>query len=289
MRISKKHVIYSMDKDHAPVATIKDGETITFETMDCYNNTIASEADCLDPQTPMQYNPATGPVYVEGAEPGDTLRITIREITLDDQGVIVASPPSTQFGLSGITDVTVVAKIVKDFVDFEGHLIPLRKMIGVIGTAPAGEGISTELPGEHGGNMDVPLLQEGAVLYLPVNVPGALLAVGDCHAAMGDGEIISGLETAANVTLTVEVLRGFDLPLPIIETKDTWVSVASGTTMEEAGSLAVDQMTEIICKISDLDYNRARMILSLAGDLRVCQVVNDHKTMRVELPKSVLK
>ncbi|WP_438467719.1 acetamidase/formamidase family protein [Streptococcus pluranimalium] len=94
-------------------------------------------------------------------------------------------------------------------------------MIGVIGTAPAGEPVNTGTPHDHGGNMDTTAIIEGSILYLPVNTEGALLAIGDVHATMGDGEIMgSGLEIPAVIEVTVEVLKNCDYPLPMVETKD---------------------------------------------------------------------
>ena len=162
-------------------------------------------------------------------------------------------------------------------------------MVGVIGTAPAGEGVNTGTPHDHGGNLDTTLLTEGATLYLPVNVDGALLALGDMHSSMGDGEIMgSGLEVAGEVEVTVEVLKGSSLPLPFVETEEVYATLASRETMEEASQVAINNMVEVLRNKTDLTFNQAGMFLSLAGDLKVSQVVNPNKTMRVEVKKEVL-
>ena len=163
-------------------------------------------------------------------------------------------------------------------------------MIGVIGTAPAGEPVNTGTPHDHGGNMDTTAITEGSILYLPVNTEGALLAMGDVHATMGDGEIMgSGLEIPAVIEATVEVLKNCDYPLPMVETKDKWITIASRQTMEDATKLALDNMNRFIQSQSDLTFNQAGMLLSLAGDVIASQLVNPNVTMRVELPKSIFE
>lgn len=290
MKISKEHVIFAMDKDNQPAAYCKSGETLIFQTLDCFSNSLKSTEDTISHVDMDQVNPATGPVYVEGAQPGDTLRITIRQIKMADQGVTVAAPGFGQFADTIVQEETQFGYLKDHYIDFLGHRLPYRKMIGVIGTAPAGEPINTGTPGDHGGNMDTTAISEGAILYLPVNVPGGLLAMGDCHACMGDGEVIgAGLEIPAEITVTIEVLRDFDFPLPLLENDQQWITIASASTMEEASSKAIYQMSTLVQKISDLDANQTAMLLSLAGDLKVSQVVNPQVTMRMELAKSVLE
>ena len=163
-------------------------------------------------------------------------------------------------------------------------------MIGVIGTAPAGVGVNTGTPHDHGGNMDTTRIAEGATIYLPVNVKGALLAMGDLHATMGDGEIMgAGLEIPGEVDVTVEVIKNFNLPLPFIETDDLWVTVGSRQTMEDASTLAIENMVKVIQNKTNLTFNQAGMMLSIAGDLKTSQIVNPNKTMRMELSKSLLE
>lgn len=290
MKISNDHVIFAMDKNNPPVAHCQNGETLIFQTLDCFSNSLKTTADTISHVDMDQVNPATGPVYVEGAQPGDTLRITIREINLADQGVTVAAPGFGKFADSITQEETQIGYLKKDYIEFLGHRLPYRKMIGVIGTAPAGDPVNTGTPADHGGNMDTTAICEGAILYLPVNVPGALLAMGDCHACMGDGEVIgAGLEIPAEITVTIEVLRDFDFPLPLLENDQQWITIASAKTMEEASTRAIQQMAELVQKISDLDHNQTAMLLSLAGDLKVSQVVNPQVTMRMELAKSVLQ
>lgn len=290
MRISKEHAIYTMDKNNSPVATAKSGDTVLFETCDCFHDSIKSEQDTISKINFDDVNPATGPLYVEGAQVGDVLKVDILKINIANTGVQIAAP-----GMGRIADLitheeTVICKITDDHVDFKGIKIPLNKMIGVIGTAPKGEAVSTGSPHDHGGNMDCTMIKEGVSLYLPVNTEGALLAMGDLHAAMGDGEIMgAGLEVAGEVQVKVTVLKDFKYKLPLIETDTQWITLGSRKTMEEASDLAIKNMVDIVLDKTDLTVNQAGMFLSTAGNLRVCQVVDPNMTMRMELDKKYLQ
>jgi amidase len=289
-KISREHVIFEMNKENKPVLTVDSGTNVIFETQDCFSGEVQTEADTVSSIDFSKVNPATGPLYIKGAEVGDALKVTIRRITLDDQGAVLAAPGLGMFAEDIEKEETVIGEVTEDATFYKGHKIPLRKMVGVIGTAPAGEGVNTGTPHDHGGNLDTTLLTEGATLYLPVNTPGALLAMGDMHSAMGDGEIMgSGLEVAGEIEVTVEVIKDNNYPLPFVETEDLYATLASRETMEEASKVALDHMVEVIRDKTDLTFNQAGMFLSLAGDLKVSQAVNPNKTMRVEVRKDILE
>ena len=162
-------------------------------------------------------------------------------------------------------------------------------MIGSIGTAPGGEAIRAGKPGPHGGNMDCRLIEAGSSVLLPVLVPGAHLALGDLHAVMGDGEVgCAGAEVAGAVVLGLRLLRSLDMPLPFVLTVDKAVTVFSADTLDQAATGAVERMASFLTTHAGLSLPDAAMLLSLAGDLRVCQVVNALKTCRMELDRVVL-
>ena len=289
MRIPKNKVVFSMDKDNAPALTVNSGDRVVFETMDCFSDTVKTSEDVVSEIDFSKVNPATGPLFVKGAQPGDTLKVTIQSIKISDKGAVLTSPGLGQLSDHIEKEETIICDIKEDYADYKGIRIPLTKMIGVIGTAAAGEGVNTGTPHDHGGNLDTTRMAEGSTVYLPVNVEGALLAMGDLHASMGDGEIMgSGLEVAGEVEVTVEVIKDFNLPLPLIETDDVWVTLGSRETMEEASKLAIQNMVKVIQEQSDLSSNQAGMLLSLAGQLHTCQVVNPNVTMRMELAKTIL-
>lgn len=288
-RISREQVIFEMNKDNEPALAVDSGTTVVFETQDCFSGEVKTEADTVSDIDFSKVNPATGPLFVKDAQAGDTLKVTINKITLDDQGAVLTAPGLGVFADEIEKEETAIAKVTDQATLYKGHTVPLRKMVGVIGTAPADEGMNTGTPGDHGGNLDTTLLGEGTTLYLPVNIEGALLAMGDLHSSMGDGEIMgSGLEIAGEIEVTVEVLKDSKLPLPFVETDELYATLASRVTMEEASKLALDHMVEFVTNHSDLTFNQAGMLLSIAGDLKVSQIVNPNKTMRVELRKDVL-
>lgn len=290
MRISSDKIIFKMDQTNVPALNVASGSTVVFETLDCFSNTVLSDTDLVSAIDFDQVNPATGPLFIEGAEVGDILKVSIEKITLAKQGAIVTAPGLGRLAEQIDSEETVICPVSQTHVDYKGIQIPLRKMIGVIGTAPAGEGINTGTPHDHGGNLDTTRMAEGAILYLPVNVEGALLAMGDLHATMGDGEIMgAGLEIAGEVTVTVNVLKDVKLPLPLIETDDLWVTLGSRETMAAASQVAIDNMVSLIQEKSNLTLNQAGMLLSLAGDLHTSQVVNPNVTVRMELAKALLK
>lgn len=288
-RVSREHVIFEMNKDNEPVLTAVSGETVVFETQDCFSGEVQSEADTVSDIDFTTVNPATGPLYVSGAEVGDTLKVTINRIAVDNKGAVLTAPGLGLLSDGIGTEETAIAEVTDTATLYKGYEIPLRKMVGVIGTAPAGEGINTGTPDDHGGNLDTILLGEGATLYLPVNVEGALLAMGDLHSSMGDGEIMgSGLEVAGEIEVLVEVVKDSDLPLPFIETDELYVTLGSRETMEDASKVALHNMVEFLTAKTDMTFNHAGMFLSLAGDLKVSQAVNPNKTMRVEVRKDLL-
>lgn len=288
-RISREHVIYEMNKENEPVLTVESGTTVVFETQDCFSGEVQSENDTVSDIDFSKVNPATGPLYIEGAEVGDTLKVTLNRMEIDDKGSVLTAPGLGMLADGIEKEETAMGEITEEGTLYKGFNIPLTKMVGVIGTAPAGEGVNTGTPHDHGGNLDTTLLTEGATLYLPVNTPGALLAMGDMHSSMADGEIMgSGMEVAGEIEVTVEVLKDSKFPLPFVETDEVYATLASRETMEEATKTAINNMVDVLMDKTDLTFNQAGMFLSLAGDLKVSQVVNPNKTMRVEVKKAVL-
>lgn len=296
--ITSSHHVFSMDKQYPPVYIAQPKESLVFETLDALSNAITSPEDQLAALDWQQVNPATGPVFVQGAKPGDILAVRIDSIELADQAVVCTFPES--YPLSGKIDklshkiLPIVGEgaqqhllFTKD--DGEELPLPLNKMIGVIGTAPAGEPVITGTPGPHGGNLDTIAITEGVTVYLPVAVEGALLSLGDLHAAMGDGEVsMTGAEVAGRVTVTLELLTTLQRPTPFIESETHFMTVASHQSLETAVALATANMQTFLMDEYGFEQEEAAMFISLVGDVRISQVVNPCKTVRVELPKERL-
>ena len=291
LRIKRDTVVYAMSPDNAPAACAKNGDTILFETMDCFSGQIRKETDQLGTLDWSRINPATGPVYIEGAQPGDMLKVEILRIDLAPQAATVESPDSGVTGLAATEEHTKILPVGEGAVVFnEAITLPECAMIGVIGTAPKEGAVSTATPDLHGGNMDCKRIGAGATLYLPVNVEGALLAMGDLHAVMGDGEVcVCGAEIAGEVTVKVTVVKGAKMPLPFLVTKDAAMAIYSAPGLDAAAEGTTLRMRSFLIDAVGMQPHEAGMLLSLAGDLRICQCVDPNKTCRMELPLSILE
>ena len=290
LRIKRDTVVYAMSPDNVPVARAQDGDTILFETMDCFSGQIRKETDQLGTLDWSRINPATGPVYIEGARPGDTLKVEILRIDLAPQAATVESPDSGVTGLAATEEHTKILPVGEGKVVFNDRItLPECAMIGVIGTAPKEGAISTGTPDLHGGNMDCKRICAGTTLYLPVNVEGALLAMGDLHAVMGDGEVcVCGAEIAGEITVKVTVVKGAALPLPFLVTKDAAMAIYSAPGLDAAAEGTTLRMRSFLIDTVGMQPHEAGMLLSLAGDLRICQAVDPNKTCRMEVPLSIL-
>lgn len=257
--------------------------------MDCFGNQVKTPEDRLESINWENINPATGPVFVENAEPGDVLKVTVEKIELPDQGVMAAGKG---FGVTGRLLEGLEYKLVK----FSGNKIIINDqisieanpMIGVIGVAPEENGINCGTPGSHGGNMDNNMITEGAVLYLPVFVEGALFALGDVHAAMGDGEVcFTGVEAPATVRVRLEVKKGCSIKNPVLENKDYLSTIASAESIDEAIETATIDMALILKDRLPYNLYEISMLMSVAGQAQICQVVDPLKTARFLIPKKL--
>lgn len=289
--LSTQSFIYAMDKNNKPALTVKSGTQVEIDTFDCFQDQIQSEQTTFNAIDWNQINPATGPVYVEEAQPGDILKVTIDNIELGSQGVMVVGP---ELGVMGHRLDKFEVKIipVKDdkAIFNEKIALPLNPMIGVIGVAPEGEAVNNGTPGAHGGNMDTKLITTGATLYFPVFQPGALFALGDLHAAMGDGEIsVSGIEIPAKVKVTLEVIKGQSINHPILENEEGIATLVSKKLLDEAANVAVEEMIDLLQPQTDLSLAEFTMLMSAAGQAQISQIVDPLKTARFFVPRSILE
>jgi len=291
LTIKRETAVYAMAPENAPVARIQSGESLIFETSDCFGGQIVKETDRMGTLDWSRINPATGPVFVEGAEPGDTLKVEILKIDLAQQAAMVEAPGEGITGTAAEKESTKILKIVDNKVVFSNKLsLPICPMIGVIGTAPENEAIATGTPSFHGGNMDCKRIGAGATLYLPVNVSGGLLAMGDLHAVMGDGEVcVCGAEIAGEVAVRVTVVKGQPLPLPFLVTAEHAMAIYSAEGLDAAAEGTTLRMRTFLIDQVKLPAHEAGMLLSLIGDLRICQAVDPNKTCRMEVPLSALR
>jgi len=280
-----------MNKDNPAIETINEGEVIIFETADCYNDQIRDESTLFEDIIKEDNNPATGPLYINGADPGDTLKIEIQDIRIADFGVMTARPGN---GILGDVLQMCKSKIVpikNKIAQFNEYIqIPINPMIGVIGTAPKNGSIKTTIPGKHGANLDCKRIIKGSTVYLPVFHEGGLLSIGDLHAVMSDGEVvICGLEIAGEVSIKIEILKNQEFPLPMVTTQKSISFLSSYKTLDEAAEKATHQAHRFLTDQVGMETHEAAQLLSLVGNLRVCQIVNDLRTARMEIPRYILE
>ncbi|MFN8591920.1 MAG: acetamidase/formamidase family protein [Thermomicrobiales bacterium] len=276
LRIPRDQLTYEFSASSTPVARIKPGTRFVVETHDTSSGRVHRAEDMpgfVKVRDPRKVNPAAGPLYIEGAEPGDDLVVTIEEIRLLPYGFVrvIAGAGVLQDDIA--QDGVLMARIDGDHVVLgEKIRLPLRPMVGVIGTAPAEGTVYTAAPGTQGSNIDINQITVGASVHLPVNVPGALLAIGDLHAAMGDGEVSgTGIEIGGEVTARVDLVPGAAPARPWIETADDWITTGNAPTLEESVAIAVEELVRLLMTKLDLTRTEAFLLVSARGDVRIGQ------------------
>ena len=290
VELDDEKVFYAFDKTLEPAMVVPSGTTVRVRTKDCFGNQIQKPEDELDGIDWDHTNPATGPIFVEGAVPGGALKVSAGALEFDNKSVSCTGENEGVCGDRFNAWSTQVCEIDGDELVWDERLrIPLRPMIGVIGVAPEGDPINCGTPGSHGGNMDNTAITAGATLYFPVFADGALFGCGDMHAVMGDGEIsVSGAEAAGWATVTLTAMPELKLVDPLIENATHFGVIASAETLDAAADRAVHEMLDLICDRTAEDPDKVVMLLSLVGDVQVCQMVDPEKTIRFMVPKYVL-
>lgn len=272
--ITRQHIVYSIDKTHPPVLNIASGEEVVFETYDARTGTIQKDTDLLDHPHPSGMNPATGPVYVNGAAPGDSLAVEILDIALENRGFLAVKKNVGLLAHRADRYATKMIPVIDGVAYFTERVrFPVRPMVGVVGAAPAGAGVTTGYPGPHGGNMDNNEIRVGATVHLPVSVPGALFFLGDVHASMGDGEVsMIGFEICAAVRTRIHLRKDEAVGRPWIETADgRWVTTGDDPDPARAMQIACDGMVDMVMGRLDLSFEEAYMLVTARGDLTICQ------------------
>ena len=311
LQLTPEHVHWGYyDARLAPVLRVASGDRVQVETMIAGGLQRLRLAGATEAEIPESLklveqrvtergpgaHPMTGPIYVEGAQPGDTLEIRIIAIEfLHNFGVNAFSP-----GLGVLPDdfPYQAVKLMRwpagaDRVEFApGITLPLAPFFGSIGVAPpqlAGR-ISSRPPGWHGGNLDNKDLVAGSVLYLPVHVPGALLSIGDGHARQGDGEVTgTALETSLRGTFELRVRKGERLRWPRAETPTHYIAMGLNEDLDEATRLAVREMVDFLVVEKKMSREDAYMLCALAADLHVTQAVDATKGVHASLAKSFFR
>ncbi len=287
-----------------PVATVKRGDIIDTRTFDCFGNAIQKPGDTLAKVNGD--NPLTGPFFVQGAEPGDTLVVKILELTIDSNQGIGALAPG--FGALNTTSYTpmlhapVPEKIWFYAIDHARNeatfsaldskfttRIPLHPFLGCLGVAPPLEARSSVVPAEHGGNMDAPEASAGNTAYFPVTVRGALLYLGDGHAQMGDGEIAgTAIEVPMHARLQVDVIKGQKISWPRFENSREIMALGAYRPLDDALRIAFTELIGWIHHETGLSELDAYQLLSQVGKVHVTEMVDPNYVVIASVDKKFL-
>ncbi len=291
-RLTAGPLYYEFSRHVEPRLRIEPGEKIAVESEDAFSGQIRTAGDRRDKRTMPFSNPQTGPIWVAGAEPGDTLAVAIESIQPTiGQCVTRTSDPGQLAEWLGADcpHGTHVCPIRDGLIHWSDEItIPYAPMLGCIGTAPAW-GVPTTLPaGPHGGNMDIIETAPGSTVYLPVWVDGGYLYLGDAHAAMGHGELsASGLEMPAVSVITVGLVKGQPIRTPRIETAEEIMTVVSGCPAERAMARAFAEL--ILWMEADYGWNRWRAYDLLTHVARISTGYYAIGTVAAKIAKRYLK
>lgn len=272
-RIGRDEIVWGFGPEMAPVLEVEPGDTVTFETRDCFDGQITSEADLVTDVDMARLNAATGPVAVRGAEPGDSLVAEILDVRPISWGVATLIPGYGQLDHLVDGPLTRLFAVEDGVITMNDRVrFPARPMVGVIGVATDGEEISNGLAGRHGGNLDDHLHGRGATVYLPVRQPGGMFAVGDMHASMGDGEIcFTGVEIAGEVDVRFGLLEGKQATWPVTQLAERWLAHATADDTDEALQLVSEEAAMLLVREHGFTIEDAYVFLSVACDLGVTQ------------------
>lgn len=286
-----------------PTLTVDPGAVVSAETHDAFEGKIQHETDKPSEILNFPYlNPQNGPIYVNGAMKGDALAVYIESIVPrgpQPRGTTVVMP-----GFGGLvsTDHTAMLHTPLPEVVKKLHItleegtkwndkitLPYEPFIGTIGTSPEIEAISSLQPDYYGGNMDLPDVGVGAVVYLPVNTEGALLYLGDCHAAQGDGELCGvAIEHPTVTTVRIDLIKNWTIKWPRLETADFIMSIGSARPLEDAARVAYRDLIRWMAADYGFTEMDAYMLLTQAGRVRLGNMVDPKYTMGASIKKTYL-
>jgi acetamidase/formamidase len=296
------HYHYTIGPYSEPVLRIKPGDRVTVETLDAFGGKIKDEK--TKPSQVLEFpnvNPLNGPIFVEGAEKGDALKIQIQSIKPrgpQPRGTTCLIPLFG--GLSGtlksptlqepLPEIVHKVKITEREVSWSNRIrFPYDPFIGTIGTSPELDSINSLTPESHGGNMDLPDVRPGNTIYLPVRVPGARLFLGDCHATQGDGELCGvAIEFPTETTITIDLVKDWTIHWPRIENKDFIMSVGSGRPMEEAAKIAYADLLSWMEASFGFDRYDAYFVLTQIARVRLGNMVDPNYTLAASIGKQYL-
>ncbi|RFC62280.1 acetamidase [Fulvimarina endophytica] len=290
--IHSHHHHFGWNNGFEPVQHVAPGSTIEFECLDSSGGQFTKDSTVEDVRT-MDFgkiNPVTGPIFVEGAQPGDALKVTIESFKPSGFGWTANIPGfgllADQFEDPALTIWSYDPDSLEPALFGKEGRVPLKPFAGTIGCALAEPGLHSIVPPRRvGGNLDIRDLAAGTVLYLPVEVAGALFSVGDTHAAQGDGEVCgTAIESPMNTVLTLDLVKDANLRMPRFTTpgpvtrhldaKGYEVTTGVGPDLMSGAKEAVAQMVDLLAARYAMDPVDAYMLVSTCGDLRISEIVD---------------
>ena len=292
----------------APVRTVRPGTVLELWTEDCFGGRVRSAADRVSDVCDFRYiNPQTGPFYVEGAEPGDTLAVHFVSIEPSRDWAVSSTVPLFGALTGTLTTTTLQAPLEErtwlDEVDRAARRVvfqaqdtphripmPLDPMHGTVGVAPSlGEVRSSLAPGAHGGNMDTPEMRAGVTCFLGVNVEGALFSLGDGHCRQGEGETCGvAVEAAMDTVVVVELLKGVPCAWPRLESDHAIMTTGSARPLEDAFRIAQSELVHWVAAETGMSVLDSYQLVSQGVRSPVANVVDTTYTMIAKLPKTLL-
>jgi acetamidase/formamidase len=307
LRPTSEQLVYSFGGND-PVLTVAPGDVVELETEDCFGGAVRTVNDLPSQVCHFPYlNPVTGPIRVEGAEPGDALAVHFAEIRPRRDWAVSTTFP--HFGALTATGTTAMlhepleervwvyeVDATRGTCRFEARNsdfsveLPLDPFHGTVGVAPAaGERIMSITPSAHGGNMDTPELRAGTTLYLPVNEPGAMLAIGDGHCRQGEGEVCgTAVEAAMATTVVIDVVKGAGLHWPRLQDDRFIMSTGSVKPLEDAFRVSQHDLVTWVGDLTGMDSLDSLQLVSQAGLAPTGNVVDTNYTMVAKLPTELL-
>lgn len=274
IRLNADAVVSSFSSAHPPAIEVASGCTMVVETRDSYDRCFQGGAGItayLRDRRTRASNPVTGPIFMRDLRPGDGLDVTIHRIALGANGYVAAVPGIGVLGDAGIVPTLAVFDTRPDGVWFRGRRLALRPNVGTIGVAPARGSVPTLDIGCHGGNLDCNDITEGTTLHLPVYSPGGLLALGDVHARMGFGEVYSGVNIDAEVTLSLARMPDARWEQVWFEDASSVMTLGVGPRVEDAIEEATRGMTALLCLRLGVSMTEAIVLTGAACDIRLGQ------------------
>ncbi len=283
---NQESVVYTFSSRNNPVAELAPGETVVVETADCFGGQVHSQEQSPETIDRTKINPVSGPFFITGAQPGDALEVEILDINLAGQGFMMVAPGMGRLGKLVKEPQLLVCELNGNSALFgPGVSLPLQPMLGVIGVAPDRGEVPSHTPGVHGGNLDTKEVKPGNSIHLPVFCPGALLGMGDVHAAMGDGELGgTGIEASAEVRFRVHLHKQANIPGPRVVSPQGVYLIHSASTLNRAIDAACKDAVDYVIAVAGLPADQAAMLVSACCDLQISQLVNPLVTVRIFVP-----